>query len=71
MCRWFITGTCNRLLDNDDLRLGSSGSTQMFQYRDAILVSPVVDYHAEKIDRNFFLLGTLRFEEVLGLGAQC
>jgi hypothetical protein len=42
----------------------------MFQYRDAILVSPVVEYHAEEVDRDFFLLGTLRFKEVLGLGAQ-
>ena len=71
MCRWFITGTCHWLLDNDDLRLRSSSSAQMFQYRDAVLVSPVVDYHAEEVDRDFFLLGTLRFKEVLGLGAQC
>ena len=70
MCRWFITGTCHCLLDNDDLHLLSSGSTQMYQYRDAILVSSVMEYHAKEVDRNFFLLGTLRFKEALGLRAQ-
>jgi hypothetical protein len=67
MFRRFIASARDWLLDNDELRLRSSGGAQLFQNRDAIIVRPVVQYQAEKVDRNFFLRFGLRFEEVLGL----
>ena len=38
------------LLNNDELGLWLCGCAQIFQYFDAVLVSPVVDYSAEDED---------------------
>jgi hypothetical protein len=67
MRRWFVTGVWDGLLDNDELCLRSGGRAQMFQYRETIFISPVVQYHPQEVHRNFFLLGSLRFKEILNL----
>jgi hypothetical protein len=67
MRRWFVTGVRDRLVDNNDVCLGSSGRAQMFQYRKTIFISPVVQYHPHEVHRNFLLLGSLRFKEILDL----
>jgi hypothetical protein len=65
MRRWFVTGVWDRLIDNDDVCVRSSSRAQMFQYRETIFISPVVQYHPQEVHRNFFLLGSLRFKEIL------
>jgi hypothetical protein len=47
VCRGFVTGTGNQLLDNDELCLGRSGDAQVLQYGETIVVSPVVEYSAD------------------------
>ena len=70
MCSRFITGMCYQLLDNDELCLMASGFAQMFQYRETILVLPVVKHSARKEDRNTLLLRRLRAKEVVTLGTR-
>ena len=40
----------------------------MFQYREAILVGPVVEYFAQEEDRDFLLLNRLWVKEAMGFG---
>ena len=70
MCSRFITGMCYQLLENDEPCLMASGFAQMFQYRETILVLPVVKHSARKEDRNTLLLRRLRVKEVVALGTR-
>jgi hypothetical protein len=65
--RGFVTGTGYKLFDDDELGLGPGGGTQMFQYGEAIFVSPVVEYFADKEDGDVLLLRWLWFKEVVTL----
>jgi hypothetical protein len=71
MCRRFITGECQQLFDNDELCLRASGSAQMVQYSETMLVRPVVKYSAQKEDGNIALLRGLWFKEVVTLDTRC
>ena len=62
---------CYQLFDNDELCLRASGSAQMFQYSETILVRPVVKYPAQEEDGNILLLRRLRVEEVVTLSTRC
>lgn len=66
VCDRFVTDVRYRLLNNDELGLWPGGCAQMFQYFDAVLVSPVVEHSDEEEDGNVILLLGLWFEKVVG-----
>ena len=63
----FIAGACYVLFDNDQLRLGTGGDSQMLQDFEAVFVRPIVENHAEEENCNIFLPRWLRVEEIEGL----
>jgi len=65
--RGFVTGTGYQLFDDDELGLGPGGGAQMFQYGEAIFISPVVEYFADKEDGDILLLRWLWLKEVVTL----
>ena len=67
----FITGVRQQLFDNDELCPRASGSAQMFQYCETMLVRPVVKYSTQEEDGNIALLRGLWFKEVVTLGTRC
>ena len=58
------------LLNHHQLSLWSSGSAQMFKYREAIFVRPVVQDFGNEEDRDILLQCRLRRKEVVRLGTQ-
>ena len=68
--RGFVTGTGYQLFDDDELGLGPGCGAQMFQYGEAIFVSPVVEYFADKEDGDILLLRWLWLKEVVTLVIQ-
>jgi len=66
----FVTGICHQQVNTDELGLGASSSAHIFQYFEAILVGPVVEYSAQKEDSDVLLLRRLRVEEVLAFGVR-
>jgi hypothetical protein len=63
-CR-FVTGTGYQLFDDDELGLVSGGGAQVFQYGEATLVSPVVEYIADEEDGDILSLRRLWLDEVV------
>jgi len=68
MCGGFITGTYYQLINHNQLSLRTSCNAQMFQYREAILIGPVVEYFAQEEDGDLLLLNGLWVKEVMGFG---
>ena len=67
----FITDTCDQLLKDDQLGLGTSGRAQVFQNSDAILIGPIVEHVTEEEYGSILLGMLLFFEEVLRLVIEC
>src|SRR6266702_1888575 len=63
----FVAGARYPLFDDDQLRLGSSGDSQMLQDCDAGFVRPVEENPANKEDCDVFLPHWLRVEETVDL----
>ena len=68
MCGGFITGTYYQLINHNQLSLGISSNAQMFQYREAILIGPVMEYFAQEEDGDILLLNRLWVKEAMGFG---
>jgi hypothetical protein len=66
LCNGFVADVRYHLLDDDELGLWPGCCTQIFQYFDAVLVGPVVDYGAEDEDGDVSLPIRLWLKEVLG-----
>jgi hypothetical protein len=66
----FVTDVRYHLLNDDELSLGPSGSAQMFQYFEAILVSPVMKYSGKEDDGNVLLLCRLWVKKVVAFGEE-
>ena len=62
----FVARASYRQFDDDQLRLGPSGGSQMLQDCDAVLVRPVVENLGYKEDCDIFLPRWLRVEETVG-----
>ena len=71
MCNRFITGTCYQPVNDDEFGLRAGGSAQVFQYGEAILISPVVEYLTNDEDGYILLLRRLWFKEVMALVIKC
>jgi len=56
------------VINHNELSLKTSCHAQMFQYREAILVGPVVKYFAQEEDGDILLLNRLWVKEVMGFG---
>jgi hypothetical protein len=67
----FITGTCYQPVNDDEFGLRAGGSAQVFQYGEAILISPVVEYLTNDEDGYILLLRRLWFKEVMALVIKC
>jgi hypothetical protein len=69
-CSRFITDGCKDLLNYEKLSLWSSDSAQIFQYGEAVLVGPVVQYFGDDEDRDVLLPCWLWRKEVVALRTQ-
>ena len=66
----FVTGKCHQLVNDDKLSLMAGCNTQVFQYSQAVLIGPVVEYSAQEEDSNILLLQRLWIEEAMSLGTK-
>lgn len=71
MCSRFVAGKHHQLINNDQLGLGASGSAQMFQYSEAILVGPVVKHSTHEENGDVLLLRRLWVKEAVALEIEC
>ncbi len=69
-CSRFVADSGKNLLNHDKLSLWSSGSAQMFQYGEAVLVGPVMNYSRDEEGGDILLQCRLGREEVLALATQ-
>jgi hypothetical protein len=69
MCSRFVTSICHQPSNNDKLGLRASGSAQMFQYCEAILVGPVMKHSAQEENGDILLLRRLWVKEVVSFGS--
>jgi len=65
VCRGLVTCIGHRLFDDDELGLGPSGSTQVLQYGEAIIVSPVMENFGDEEYGDVVLLRRLWVKEVV------
>ena len=63
----FVAGARYHLFDDDELRLGSSGDSQVLQDGDTVFVGPVVQDLADEENRDIFLPRWLRVKETEAL----
>jgi len=64
----FVASARYKPFDDDQLRLGPSGGSQMLQDCEAVLVGPVVENLGYKEYSHVFLPRWLRVEETVALG---
>jgi hypothetical protein len=70
MCNGLITGTCNQLVDDNELSIRASSNAQMFQDGEAIFVRPVVKHSGQEEDRDVLLLCRLWVKEAVAFADQ-
>lgn len=68
MCGRFVAGKCHQLVNDNKLCLRAGCNTQVFQYSQAVLIGPVVEYSTQEEDSDILLLYRLRVEEAMSLG---
>jgi hypothetical protein len=71
VCRGLVTCTRHRLFDDDELGFGPSGHTEVLQYSETIIVSPVMENFGDEEDGDVVLLRRLWTKEVVAYITKC